>query len=653
MRRKLNYLGVVLALMLGLQANAQQRFTNYVGDRIEKADVQAKRQRVPNIINKLLYDEYAPAISPDGKTLVYQSNESGKKWNVYKLWQADKDSAGFWQKPTAIESINAAINEGNSIGGPALSYDGSVLFFHGEIDGGKGSNDIYFSARTKDAKGKWGEWSKPTPVNGAVNTDNDEGYPSVSSDGSRLYFTKKPASDNDTTKTNRKGTQCYKLMVAKLDVNGTWGTPEELPTPVNGQCDKFVRVMPDNQSVFFSSTRGGGSPKDSDDFDLYWSDLQPDGKWSEPQPTDFAPLVKTTTYSYQPDMLVSVAPHDEPHVLAYFSAYMGASHEIFTIPLPDRFGPKYHCQFRGVVVDSVDGKPLEAVITQTNNTRNWLSWDYKNDKNKAFREYKGGAFSSILTETNKYSFVVKVPGYEDYKFVVDYTTRETGYCERIVRMKKKGILANVNIVDGITEEAVDAPLTIKNTKGEVAKEVIKKAAGKYAATLDIDKYVATAAKTGDYEEANEEIDLSGKKYGDEVNVLIKMYNIPIPNFGNVNFNTARPNAMAPKELAVAISQIAKSVQVCDDVFKYMKDYPMVKMKIEAHTDSDGGDQYNMGLSQRRSEAVKKYLVDKGIPADRLVIEYFGESAPTVPNDNANNKALNRRVEFKPILPTRK
>ena len=60
----------------------------------------------------------------------------------------------------------------------------------------------------------------------------------------------------------------------------------------------------------------------------------------------------------------------------------------------------------------------------------------------------------------------------------------------------------------------------------------------------------------------------------------------------------------------------------------------------------GRDASNQGLSERRAAAVKKYLVDKGIKESRIEVEAFGEKSPMVPNDNANNRALNRRVTFK-------
>jgi outer membrane protein OmpA-like peptidoglycan-associated protein len=54
----------------------------------------------------------------------------------------------------------------------------------------------------------------------------------------------------------------------------------------------------------------------------------------------------------------------------------------------------------------------------------------------------------------------------------------------------------------------------------------------------------------------------------------------------------------------------------------------------------------MGLSERRAKAVSKYLLDKGISAERIAVKFFGETQPTVPNTNLENRRKNRRVEFK-------
>lgn len=65
--------------------------------------------------------------------------------------------------------------------------------------------------------------------------------------------------------------------------------------------------------------------------------------------------------------------------------------------------------------------------------------------------------------------------------------------------------------------------------------------------------------------------------------------------------------------------------------------------IEGHTDSQGADAYNLDLSQRRANAVLKYLVDKGVPASRLTAQGLGESQPVADNATADGRAQNRRV----------
>jgi outer membrane protein OmpA-like peptidoglycan-associated protein len=68
--------------------------------------------------------------------------------------------------------------------------------------------------------------------------------------------------------------------------------------------------------------------------------------------------------------------------------------------------------------------------------------------------------------------------------------------------------------------------------------------------------------------------------------------------------------------------------------------------IIAHTDSDGNAEYNKKLSVKRAEAVKIYLVAKGIDASRLITIPYGSSVPIAPNTSDANKAKNRRIEFR-------
>jgi OOP family OmpA-OmpF porin len=79
----------------------------------------------------------------------------------------------------------------------------------------------------------------------------------------------------------------------------------------------------------------------------------------------------------------------------------------------------------------------------------------------------------------------------------------------------------------------------------------------------------------------------------------------------------------------------------------LKEWGNVKVEVAGHTDSVGTDAYNMGLSLRRAESVRNYLVDKGIAADRLTVRGYGESQPVADNATDAGRFQNRRVELIP------
>jgi OOP family OmpA-OmpF porin len=70
-----------------------------------------------------------------------------------------------------------------------------------------------------------------------------------------------------------------------------------------------------------------------------------------------------------------------------------------------------------------------------------------------------------------------------------------------------------------------------------------------------------------------------------------------------------------------------------------------KLKIAGHTDDKGSDNFNQNLSEKRANAVKTYLVNKGANPLYIAAIGYGETQPIVPNDSEENRAKNRRVEF--------
>jgi hypothetical protein len=76
-----------------------------------------------------------------------------------------------------------------------------------------------------------------------------------------------------------------------------------------------------------------------------------------------------------------------------------------------------------------------------------------------------------------------------------------------------------------------------------------------------------------------------------------------------------------------------------------RDVPDAALTVLGHTDAIGSDAYNIDLSRRRAEAVMRALVARGVNPDQLSEVAIGKRQPIAPNDTAEGRALNRRVEF--------
>ena len=95
--------------------------------------------------------------------------------------------------------------------------------------------------------------------------------------------------------------------------------------------------------------------------------------------------------------------------------------------------------------------------------------------------------------------------------------------------------------------------------------------------------------------------------------------------------------------------LAGSFTSLDELAGVLMKKPTWKLEITGHTDNAGDDASNLILSKKRAEAVKNYLVSKGIDATRFVINYFGETKPIADNSTAEGRAKNRRVEMKIVF----
>lgn len=91
--------------------------------------------------------------------------------------------------------------------------------------------------------------------------------------------------------------------------------------------------------------------------------------------------------------------------------------------------------------------------------------------------------------------------------------------------------------------------------------------------------------------------------------------------------------------------LPQSLPTLDVIVEQLNLYKTLQVSVQAHTDSQGGSEYNLELSQRRSNAVKNYFIKYGIKTERLEAIGFGESKSVASNDTELGRAHNRRVEL--------
>lgn len=84
--------------------------------------------------------------------------------------------------------------------------------------------------------------------------------------------------------------------------------------------------------------------------------------------------------------------------------------------------------------------------------------------------------------------------------------------------------------------------------------------------------------------------------------------------------------------------------IIQSLLSYLKTHPHASLMLQGHTDVEGSDDYNQGLSQRRSRNVRQRLMEMKYPSERIKTAYYGESLPRIQTRNKAEARMNRRVE---------
>lgn len=201
------------------------------------------------------------------------------------------------------------------------------------------------------------------------------------------------------------------------------------------------------------------------------------------------------------------------------------------------------------------------------------------------------------------------------------------------------VLIQGRVLNSKTNKPLQAMIRFDDlsTGKEVGEARVDPKTGEYRIALPAGKNYGYHAAASGFLSVNENLELKNLQEYSELKKDLVLVPIAIGEsiqLKNVFFVQSKPQLMA------------ESYPELDRLVKIMKDNPTIEIELSGHTDNRGAANANLELSEQRVEAVKQYLIAKGVGVRRITGRGYGGSKPIAPSDTEENRQRNRRVEFK-------
>ncbi len=471
---------------------------------------------------------------------------------------------------------------------------------------------------------------KPVNLGAEINTANDEYLPVATADEGTLIFTRKINNNEDFYKSLKQNsrwstasnlsrvinTPDYNEGAQSISQDGKylfftgcnrpdglgrcdiyvskrsgedWSKPFNLTSPINSPgWESQPSISADGRTLYFVSNRKGGYGG----YDIWKSTVTGRG-WSEPE--NLGPNINTA--------LDEQSPFIHPDDSTFYFCSNGWP--------------------------GLGGKDL--FVSRLGKDGKW-----QKPENLGYPINSGGDENGLtLTANGNYAFFASnalggYGGYDIYTFELPAALRP-----RSVTYVKG------TVTDAQTQRPIEAIVEIIDlgTNQPVFKDLSSASQGDFLATLTSGKnYALNISKSG-YLFYSDNFSLKGHDATKSYNVSVNMNPIEIGGkviLKNIFFDT---NSFALKEESKTELKL---------IADFLAMNPQVRIEISGHTDNVGTDVSNQKLSENRAKSVYEYLNVHGVNAAKLVYKGYGKAQPVVPNTNADNRAKNRRTEFKVI-----
>lgn len=469
-----------------------------------------------------------------------------------------------------------------------------------------------------------------------VNSRFDEVSPKISSDGKILYFGRKHSPANVGGVQDKED-----IWEARTADGITWSKSANLGEPVNTwTTNNLVSVSADNNSFLFHINDGfafrhrtatGWSPLEdqgirfNNESDFLEGSLSPDGK-----AILFVAKLKANAF-YRSD-------HNERDIYVCEKKSDGTwsapihTGKILNSP-GDEYSPFLSADNKTLYFAS-NGRPgygdVDIFMSRRLSDR-WNQWSEPVNLGLGINTVGFDAYYT-LPASGDFGYMVSNIKSEGLTDIIRFKLPEAVKPDPVVLVQGK-------VLNAKTQKPLKAVIRFDDLK--TRKEVGE---------------ARSDPRTGDYRIALP----TGKNYG---------YHAAAPGYLSVNENLELLNLLEygelRKDLLLVPIEIGESIQLknvffvqsrsvlmhesypeLDRLVQIMKDNVTIEIELNGHTDGRGDPNANIALSEERVEAVKEYLVSKGVSGKRIVGKGYGGAKPMVSNYTEENRQLNRRVEFK-------
>ena len=527
----------------------------------------------------------------------YEKKDLKDKQNVAKYIEECINGKNLKKSPKIV-----FINNMTEINSPYKDYctmltaDGRSMYFtsrrftvYGNLDPNDNMyyEDIYYTQ--KDTNG----WSLPAYVK-LLNTPYHDDVVGLSQDGNTLIIYR----DGDLYYCEKNGDK--------------WTQPKAFPKTINSsQVESSACFSPDGRTLYFVRGKNINKPLQSN-ADIYYSQLDDKGNWSEP-----TKLPSNINSPFDEDGLFLLADGKTLYFSSKGHNSIGGYDIFVTKILQD-----------GSFSDPVNlgypiNSPLDDIyfVMEPTLIKGYFS-STRNDSQGLMDIYE----ILFLEKAIKHNT-------EDNLIACQTTPTSDIPMEDMVLIVVTG-----RIIDQSTNSPIDAEIIIidNNTNQIVYRTKANSQTGEYTITIPNGKNYGMTIRKDGYMFYSENFDLITYSQRQDIEKNIVLQTIEKENkitLNNIFFDFASYNLKS------------SSVAELMNVVEFMKNNPNIKIEIAGHTDNIGSAENNQILSEKRANAVKLYIVDQGIEANRISTKGYGMSKPIADNTTEEGRKQNRRVEL--------